>query len=111
MTFANLNHVKTQLISLLYELSCNLDQNIQTDLISLDFAKAFNTVPHRRLLYKLHWYRIQGDIYIHKWVTSFLVGRTQNVLVDNNSSSKGFCNFWCPSGLETLVQPPKLLGN
>ena len=32
-----------------------------TDLISMDFAKAFDTIPHCRLLYKLQWYGIQGN--------------------------------------------------
>jgi len=32
---------ETQLVSILYDLSCNLDQDVQTDIISLDFAKAF----------------------------------------------------------------------
>lgn len=37
---------KTQLISLVYDLAHNLDQKLHTDIISIDFAKAFNTVPH-----------------------------------------------------------------
>ena len=47
---------ETQLISLIQDLTLNYDNNIQTDLISMDFAKAFDTVPHHRLLYKLQWY-------------------------------------------------------
>ena len=49
---------ETQLISLFHDLSQSYDKDIQTDLISLDLAKAFDTVAHHRLLYKLQWYGI-----------------------------------------------------
>ena len=49
---------ETQLISLFHELAFNHDQGIQTDLVSMDFAKAFDTVSHKRLFYKLNWYGI-----------------------------------------------------
>ena len=45
---------ETQLISLLNDLTINYDRSLQTDLIITDFAKAFDVVPHRRLLYKLN---------------------------------------------------------
>ena len=38
----------------------------QTDLIIMDFAKAFDKVPHRRLLHKLDFYGIRGST--HKWI-------------------------------------------
>ena len=38
---------ETQLISLFHELSFTHDQGIQTDLVSMDFAKVFDTVPTR----------------------------------------------------------------
>ena len=44
----------------------SIQTSIQTDLISMDFAKAFDTVPHCRLLYKLQWYGIQGKV--HTWI-------------------------------------------
>ena len=40
----------------------------QTDVIVMDFAKAFDKVPHKRLLYKLDFYAIRGSI--HKWIDS-----------------------------------------
>ena len=40
---------RTQLISLLDDLTLNYDRSLQTDLIITDFAKAFDVVPHRRL--------------------------------------------------------------
>ena len=76
--FHKFKSCETELISLLHELTQNLDQSIQTDLISLDFAKAFDTVPHNRLLYKLDWYGIMGNI--HTWIISFLSNRTQSVI-------------------------------
>ena len=50
----------------------------------LDVSKAFDTVPHQRLLTKLAYYGIQGDI--HKWINSWLSQRTQCVVVDRESS-------------------------
>ena len=50
----------------------------------MDFAKAFDKVPHRRLLYKLDYYGIRGST--HKWITSLLSGRSQKVVLDGQAS-------------------------
>jgi len=50
----------------------------QVDLIQLDFAKAFDKVPHRRLLHKLHYYGIKNET--HKWIESILQSRKQQVV-------------------------------
>ena len=50
------------------------------DSIYLDFAKAFDSVPHQRLIKKIESYGIQGDI--RKWIEAFLSGRTQIVKVN-----------------------------
>ena len=56
----------------------------QTDLIIMDFAKAFGKVPHRRLLHNLDFYGIRGST--HKWINSWLSGRTQQVVLDGQAS-------------------------
>ena len=56
----------------------------QTDLIIMDFAKAFDKVPHRRLFHKLEYYGIRGST--HKWINSLLSGRTQQVVLDGQAS-------------------------
>ena len=53
----------------------------QTDLIIMDFTKAFDKVPHRRLLHKLDYYGIRGST--HKCINS---GRTQQVVLDGQAS-------------------------
>jgi hypothetical protein len=47
-------------------------------MILLDFPKAFDTVPHDKLMYKLEKYGIKGDL--HKWLTSFLTKREMRVI-------------------------------
>ena len=56
----------TQLISLVEDLSRAMDHQKQTDVILLDFAKAFDSVPHQRLLVKLRHYGIHDNIC--KWI-------------------------------------------
>ena len=75
---------QTQLISLIEDVSHALDNQLQTDLILLDFSRAFDTVPHKRLLAKLHHYRI--DHQVCAWIQSWLTQRTQSVVVDGVSS-------------------------
>ena len=54
---------ETQLVTLCHELADSLDKNKQTDMVNLDFSKAFDRVPHQRLLIKLRHYGIQGTTY------------------------------------------------
>ena len=76
---------ESQVLSLVHQLTQNNDNNIQTDLIIMDFAKAFDKVPHKRLLYKLRFYGISEQSV--KWIDSFLSNRTQTVLLENKSSN------------------------
>ena len=75
---------ETQLIGLYHDLAQSLDKKKQTDLAILDFSKAFDRVPHQRLLKKLRHYGIQGNT--HKWIESCLSGRTQQVIIEGESS-------------------------
>ena len=52
----------TQLITLTEDISLALDHHKQIDIILLDFAKAFDKVPHQRLLTKLRYYEINLTI-------------------------------------------------
>ena len=55
-----------------------------TDVVYLDFQKAFDTVPHKWLMVKLQAYGISGDIL--NWINAFLDGRTQRVIVNGIAS-------------------------
>ncbi len=67
------------MLQALHKIGENLDNNKQTDVIYLDFAKAFDTVDHSLLLAKLKKYGIQSNIF--KWFT-YLAGRKKRVVVD-----------------------------
>ena len=54
------------------------------DTIYLDFAKAFDSVPHRRLTGKLESYGIKGNIL--EWIKAFLSERSQVVRVNGSNS-------------------------
>jgi len=71
---------ETQLISLTHELLNNLHSGIQNDLIILDFSKAFDKVPHKKLLCKQDSYLIRDTTL--KWIGSFLSNRMQQVVLD-----------------------------
>ena len=82
--FRSQRSCETQLVQFVHDIISNLDGAVnrghkQTDLIIMDFAKAFDKVPHRRLLHKLEYYGIRGSI--HKWINSWLSGRTQQVVL------------------------------
>jgi retron-type reverse transcriptase len=50
---------ETQLVSFIQELAKNNNHNIQTAIIVMDFAKAFDKVSHKRLLSMLNYYGIE----------------------------------------------------
>jgi len=73
-------------LTLSHELAYSLDKGIQTDMVVLDFSKAFDLVPHQRLLKKLGHYGIRGST--HRWISSFLSSRTQQVIVEGATSDQ-----------------------
>ena len=70
----------TQLLSVLHDLGSSLDTGDEVDVIFLDFSKAFDSVPHGRLLHKLSLLGIQG--FLHAWFTDYLSSRSQRVVID-----------------------------
>ena len=70
----------TQLLSVLHDLGSSLDTGDEVDVIFLDFSKAFDSVPHGRLLHKLSLLGIQGSL--HAWFTDYLSSRSQRVVID-----------------------------
>ncbi len=55
------------------------------DCIHLDFMKAFDTVPHQRVISKVKGYGIGGKI--QGWFKSFLTGMKQRVALNSEQSS------------------------
>ena len=66
------------------------------DAIYLDFEKAFDTVPHRRLLGKLDSYGIRGELL--RWIKEYLSNRSQIVSVNGESSETGNVISGVPQG-------------
>ena len=77
-----------QLLSMLDTITDIVDSSGQVDIIYMDFQKAFDQVPHRRLIEKVKSRGIQGCIL--NWITDFLKDRFQQVIVNNCASS------WAP---------------
>lgn len=76
----------TNLLYCLNDWTRSLDQGIPVDVLYLDFSKAFDRVPHRRLLSKLQHLGI-GDALL-SWIKAFLSNRTFRVRVADVHSSE-----------------------
>lgn len=70
----------TQHLCMLDQLTKNFENKISTSAIYLDFAKAFDSVPHQKLIYILK--QLKFDNSIIGWMTDFLSGRNQRTVVD-----------------------------
>ena len=77
----------TQLIQFSLDVYDTLKQGGQTDVIVMDFSKAFDKVDHQRLLLKLH--RLGINTIVIAWIKSFSSGRSQSVVL--NGEQSGAC--------------------
>ncbi len=76
--------ISLQLLEVLDKWSEALDNRYSIDTIYMDFQKAFDVVPHRRLIAKLSSYGFSHQI--AAWIESFLTNRKQQVVVNNSKS-------------------------
>ena len=75
----------TQLLHVIDYFTKHLDEGYSVDVIYLDFQKAFDTVPHQRLIQKLSSFGIHGKVL--QWIKDFLKDRTQVVLNGKKSNT------------------------
>ena len=61
-----------------------LDEGHTVDVLYLDFAKAFDKVPHRRLLDKCKGVGVEGKLL--EWIRVWLEGRNQRVVLNGEAS-------------------------
>ena len=101
--FRNKRSCESQLVITTEDIARNLDNNQQVDMLILDFSKAFDTVPHKRLLKKLESYGINGNIL--SWLEAWLTQREQQVTIEGDKSSTAKVTSGVPQGtvLGTLM--------
>lgn len=74
----------TQLVPIVHSFASVIDNNGQVDTIFLDFRKAFDKVPHDKLILKLRSIGLPDMII--SWITAYLNNRVQRVTVGGQQS-------------------------
>ena len=75
-----------QLLIFLNSVHESFSTTTQTDVIYLDFKKAFDSVAHNELLVKLWSFGIQGNLW--KWFRGYLTSRMQCVSINTSISAQ-----------------------
>ena len=74
----------TNLLEFLEKMTRILDDGEPADIIYLDFSKAFDKVPHKRLMKKMEALGITGNIL--NWTTNWLANRRQRTVLNGTHS-------------------------
>ena len=94
--FRSKRSTELQLILTIHDIASSLQQNKSIHAAVLDFSKAFDKVPHRRLLMKLERYGIHGNLL--SWMESFLTKRVQSVICEGATSTSSPVTSGVPQG-------------
>ena len=74
-----------QLLKVIDDFTRAMGKHENVDVIYLDFKKAFDSVPHKRLIGVFRQYGVTGRTL--NWITDFLSGRQQRVVINDSRSS------------------------
>ena len=94
--FRKKNCTISNLLELNNDLTKFFDDNNSVDLITIDFFKAFNKIPHKKLLHKLINFSIDGCVF--NWIKDFLCEINFNVRISSYFSNLFDVNNSVPQG-------------
>ena len=77
---------ESQVIAVYQDIADSVDNGDMIEAIVFDFSKAFDLVPHDRLLMKIAISGVDSRVVV--WVREFLLGRTQRVRVGGKLSEE-----------------------
>ena len=80
---------ESQVITVCQDIADSLDNGDKIDAIIVDFSKAFDLVPHGRLLTKIANSGVDSRVVV--WIREFLLGRTQRVRLGGRVQSLSAC--------------------
>ena len=86
----------TNLLQFLERMTKEVDCKRDMDIIYLDFAKAFDKVPHDRLIDKMKAHSIEGNVL--QWVKNWLADRRQRTVLNGQASEWGTVGSGVPQG-------------
>lgn len=82
--FMSKRSVLTNLLEFFETITSKVDEGQPVDVIYLDYSKAFDKVPHRRLIKKMEAHGIKGNLL--NWIQQWLSNRRQRVVIKGNKS-------------------------
>jgi len=85
-----------QVITVYQDIANFLDNGDRIGAIIVDFSKAFDLVPHGRLLTKIA--NSGADLRVVVWIREFLTGRTQRISVEGQLSEEVRATSGVPQG-------------
>jgi hypothetical protein len=94
--FRGAKSVESQLLCCLNDWTKNYDDGYPTDVFYLDLAKAFDKVPHLKLIDKLKYYGLHPSLI--EWIKEYLTGRSHYVRVNSACSSNVHLTSGVPQG-------------
>ena len=94
--FRNKRSCLTNLLDFFHDVLNLYDESKAVDIIYLDFQKAFDKVPHKRLLIKLKSHGIKGGVL--SWIENWLSDRKQRVVINGEASEWIGVNSGVPQG-------------
>ena len=86
----------TNLLEYINTLTKLVDEGHSVDVVYLDFSKAFDKVPHKRLIAKLSAAGVRGNIL--QWIEAWLSDRKQRTVLNGKCSNGLMCCQECHKG-------------
>ena len=83
----------TNLLEFFTNITKDYDNGEPIDLLYLDFSKAFDKVPHQRLLIKLEAHGITGRV--RDWIANWLSNRRQRTVLNGGLLLLDGGSEWC----------------